>query len=803
MNYLLVIGLFLSSIAFNYAQNMTIVNKLTQSPIEGVVINSTNLKSLLLTDANGQVDISLLSESEIIQLNSLGYKTIQSSYAAFQKLNYIVEMEPLLFTLDQVTISATKWRQSSGNSAYKITSISAQEVALQNPQTAADLLSISGKVFIQKSQQGGGSPMIRGFATNRLIYSVDGVRMNNAIFRGGNLQNIISLDPFAIANTEVLLGPNSVIYGSDAIGGVMSFETLKPQLSSQNKPSVGGKAFTRYSSANNEKTAHFDINIGREKWAWVSSFSFWDFDHLRQGRLGPKDYLKSVYPARIDNQDVVVHQTNPLLQIPTAYNQVNFMQKVRFKPTNLWDFEYGFHYSETSAYGRYDRHNRYRNGTIQYAEWDYGPQKWMMNNFVVTHDGHYDLFDKLSVRFAQQSFKESRIERTFNSSVRSTYLDNVEAYSINMDFLKNVGSQDVLYYGIEYILNDVLSQGVTTDITSNINHVGPARYPWASWSSFAGYLNYDHKLSNKMTIQSGLRYNHFYLKSDFSNNTDFYPLPFTTADVNNGALTGSLGGVYRPSDTWVFKTNLGTAFRSPNVDDMGKVFDSEPGAVTVPNTSLKAEYAYNIDLSLAKVFYDIVKVDITGYYTLLQKALVRRNFQLNGQDSLLYKGVMSQIQAVQNAAMARVYGCQIGMELKLASGFLFVTDVNIQRGIEELDSGLQSPARHAAPSFGISRLRFQKGDLTLEINAMYQAERSFEDLAIEERGKTEIYAKDKNGNNYAPSWYTLNFKSNYIVNAFLSVGIGLENITDIRYRPYSSGLSGAGRNFVMSVKWEF
>lgn len=86
-------------------------------------------------------------------------------------------------------------------------------------------------------------------------------------------------------------------------------------------------------------------------------------------------------------------------------------------------------------------------------------------------------------------------------------------------------------------------------------------------------------------------------------------------------MTGSIGAVYRLSDSWVIGANLATAFRSPNVDDMGKVFDSEPGAVVVPNPDLDAEYAYNADFSMAKVFGDVVRIDLAGYYTSLQNAM--------------------------------------------------------------------------------------------------------------------------------------------------------------------------------------
>ncbi len=787
----------------SYAQTVTIFDQQTEKPLQNVVLISESPQASTITNAKGQADISAFKEAENIQIRSLGYKTQILSYNQIQSSDFKISLEQSILNLDEVVISGTRWRQTSSNVPSKVISISSKEVALQNPQTAADLLSVSGNVFIQKSQQGGGSPMIRGFATNRLIYTVDGVRMNTAIFRGGNLQNVINLDPFATENTEVLFGPSSVIYGSDAIGGVMSFQTLTPQLSLSDKPLVTGKADMRYASANKEKTGHFDVNVGWKKWALVTSFSSWDFDHLKQGSHGPDDYIKNIYPQRQDSTDVVITQDDPLLQIPSAYSQVNLMQKVRFKPNEKWDFQYGFHYSETSPYGRYDRHNRFKNGTLRYAEWNYGPQKWMMNHLKFTHQGNNTIYDQMSLRIAQQSFEESRIDRSLNKSDRTTNTENVEAYSVNLDFNKNVGSKNTLYYGVEYVLNDVVSKGMITDITTGIDKVGPARYPNSTWLSMAAYATDELRVSKKLTLQSGLRYNQFIIDADFSNNVDFYPFPFTTTEINNGALTGSIGGVYRPTDSWVIKTNFGTAFRSPNVDDIGKIFDSEPGAVTVPNPNLQAEYAYNFDLGVANVFSDVIKIDLTSYYTILQNALVRRDFQLNGQDSIMYDGVMSKVQAIQNAAVANVYGIQAGIEINLIAGFSFLSDLNYQVGKEELDDGTTSPSRHTSPLFGISRLRYKYDNLTLEFNAIYQGEKSFDDLPLSEQGKDEIYAKDVNGNNYSPSWYTLNLKAMYQLNETFGIIVGIENITDQRYRPYSSGISGPGRNFILSVKCNF
>ena len=253
--------LLLGMAASGMAQTVTIKDKDTGEPLQLVALISESPKAYATTNKYGQTNISEFKGSEKIDITILGYKKISVSYAELASQKFHLEMERTNLNIDEIVVSAARWQQPSSDVPLKVITISPQEVSVENPQTTADLLSISGKVFIQKSQQGGGSPMIRGFATNRLLYSVDGVRMNTAIFRGGNLQNVISLDPFTMESAEVLFGPGSVIYGSDAIGGVMSFQTLTPQLSYTGSTLISGKAVARYSSANNEKTGHFNINI--------------------------------------------------------------------------------------------------------------------------------------------------------------------------------------------------------------------------------------------------------------------------------------------------------------------------------------------------------------------------------------------------------------------------------------------------------------------------------------------------------------------------------------------------------------
>jgi hemoglobin/transferrin/lactoferrin receptor protein len=781
------------------AQIVIVRDAETAQPVELVSLSSDDPPAQVMTNAMGEVEISAFKGAGRIFISHLGYLSVVRSYESLQQESFQVWLSPALETLGQVVVSANRWLQPASVQPIRTAVVTARDIAQQNPQTAADLLALSGEVFIQKSQQGGGSPMIRGFATNRLLYVVDGVRMNTAIFRAGNIQNVISLDPFATEQAEMYFGPGSVMYGSDAIGGVMKFNTLRPQFSAGPGQKVSGSVASRYSSANKEQAVHFDVAVSGRKWASVTSFSHHDFDDLRMGRYGPDEYLRPFYVQRVDTTDVLIANDDPLIQRPSGYSQVNLMQKFAWKPGEKWRFDYGFHYSETSDYARYDRHIRYRpNGMPRSGEWNYGPQTWMMNNF----SGHYAcktaLFDEFEFRVAQQQFGESRIDRGFNDSERRTREERVDALSVNLDWKRGLESGHTFFYGAEMVWNGVTSAGTDTDITTGTSLPGPSRYPQADWLSYGVYVTDHYKVSEKVALQGGVRWNAYEISARFD--TTFYPLPFTSAEFSRSALTGSLGLTWTPDRKTTVRVNGATGFRSPNVDDLGKVFDSAPGRVVVPNPDLRAEYVVNGEAGIARIFGDWLSVDLTGYYSRLYHAMVRRDYTLNGLDSLVYDGELSRVQAIQNTASMYVMGIQAGFEMRFLEHFTWLLRMNVQTGEEELDDGTRSPARHAAPAFGTARLRYNSRGLSLEFNAMYSDGRSFEQLPAEEQDKTEIYAVDAEGNPYSPSWYTLSFRASYTIEKRWVLGGGVENLTDQRYRPYSSGMAGAGRNVLLSAR---
>ena len=786
------------------AQKATLLDAKTGLPVPNVAVYNSNKTKSTISDFNGIIDLVQFGEDEKIIVKHISYETISTTKVQIQKKAGYLYLEMTAEQLDEVVMSVSKWEQQRKDIPQKIATINAQTIAFNNPQTSADLLQSSGQVFVQKSQLGGGSPMIRGFATNRVLLSVDGVRMNNAIFRGGNVQNVISIDPFTVKNTEVIFGPGSVIYGSDAIGGVMNFFTKEPRFSFTDSLALSGNAFYRFASANNENTAHVDFNLGYQTWASNTSITYNNFSDLRMGSHGPESYLRTNRVIRQNEQDILVSNEDPLVQVPSGYDQINLMQKFKFRPNTNWDYDLGLYYSETSDYSRYDRliqPNSSGDG-LRSAQWFYGPQKWFMGNLQITKKGKNKFFSGAKLTTAYQFFEESRNDRSFQQVDLFRTQEKLDAFSVNLDFEnKKIGNLS-LYYGAEYLFNKVNSLGTQINIETQETNPSASRYPdGATWQTFAGYINGEYRAKPNLTLLAGLRYSQVWVDAKFDDT--FFPFPFTEADIITGALTGSLGLSWFPSANLQITLNGSTGFRAPNIDDIGKIFDSEPGSLVVPNPELVPEYAYNVDFGIRKNFEDKLVLKASTYYTYLVDALVRRDFTFNGEREIEYNGELSNIQAIQNAANAYVYGFEFGAEAFLGNHWSLLGNLTITEGVEEDDNGLESPARHVAPTFADTHIIWKNDKFKADFFLNYNGEIPFDDLAFSERNKEFIYAQDENGNPFSPSWYTLNFRSRYQFSNALHANISLENITDQRYRTYSSGIVAPGINFIIGIGYKF
>tara|TARA_R110002050_G_scaffold536_11_gene3861 strand:+ start:4287 stop:6713 length:2427 start_codon:yes stop_codon:yes gene_type:complete len=784
-------------------QEIVIMDEEDHQPIPNVIVYNLDKSKTALSDFDGICDLSNFDHNERITFTHIGYQSYKGTKSQLLRKGKLY-LALIAEQLDEVVMSISKWEQQKKDIPQKISLMNAKTIEFTASQTSADLLQNSGKVFVQKSQLGGGSPMIRGFATNRLLLSVDGVRMNNAIFRGGNIQNVISIDPFTIKSTEVIFGPGSVIYGSDAIGGVMNFYTNNPQFSKTDSIQFSGKSNYRYSSANNENTVHVDFNFGKREWAFLSSLTYNNFGDLKMGTHGPTSYLRKSYVVTENGQDGLRENKNPKNQVPSGYDQINIMQKVLFRPNSNWNINLSAYYSETSDYSRYDRLIRpSKDGLgLRSAEWYYGPQKWFMGNLQFYKNGKGKFYDGLKINTAYQNFGESRNDRGFGEVIRYGTKENVDAISTNVDFEnKRIGNLR-LYYGGEYIYNKIGSTANEYNIETRVTLPGASRYPDNStWQTLAGYVSGELRAKPNFTFLSGLRYSHVWIDAVFDQT--FYSFPFNDADLSTGALTGSLGFSWFPKADLQLTFNGSTGFRAPNVDDVGKIFDSEPGSVVVPNPDLEPEYAYNLEVGIQKNFNDRWMLKAASFYTYLVDALVRRDFQFNGNSQIVYNGELHNVQAIQNAAKAYVYGFEFGVDAFLTESLSVNANLTLTQGIEEEQDGTDTPGRHVAPTFGDFHIVWKGQKLKTDLFANFNGEISYEDMSMSEKTKDYIYAVDSDGNPYSPSWYTLNLRSQYQFSNAFKLTANLENITDQRYRSYSSGIVAPGINLILGVGYSF
>jgi hemoglobin/transferrin/lactoferrin receptor protein len=781
------------------SQIVTIVDEEDSRPIPDVIIINKTNTTYIYSDKSGKADISAFSDEKFICFQHFTYERICLSPDEIKNSAFAIRLKKKVFAIEEFVVSANRWEQNRNEVPNKITAILKPMVEFQNPQTVADLIGVSDEVFVQKSQLGGGSPMIRGFATNRVLIVVDGVRMNNAIYREGNIQNVISLDPSSLESAEIIFGPGATVYGSDAIGGVMDFHTKKALLSTGEKPYFKVGALTRFSSADRENTFHFDLNAGTRKMAFLTSISHSKFSDLKMGSRKNPNYQRPEYVKRIAGKDSIVVNPDPSVQVYSGYTQINTMNKVRFRLSPALDLILANHYSRLSDAPRYDRLIQYKSpGKLKYGDWYYGPQVWMMNNIQLSVDRKNILFDKFKVIAAQQSYRESRHDRSFGKTSINEQTEKVSVLSLNLDFDHNLNNdRELIYYGFEFVNNDIRSVAQTRNINSGEITPAGSRYPNGKnrYGSFAFYSGYKNNISDKVTLNAGVRYNHVSLSSTIADNS-FYSFPFTEINISNGALTGAAGAVLRFNEKFHLSLNVSTGFRAPNLDDAGKVFDSAPGVVVVPNPSLKPEYAYNIDMTLTKDLGEIIHTELTGFYTWLTNAMIRHDFLFNGKDSIVYLGELSKVEAVTNAGSARVYGLQFNVQVNVTDNIKVRSAVNITEGFEKNGD----PLRHATPVFGSTHLLYEAGRLTADIYAAYNGPKKFEKMAPSEIEKPYLYSVDKNGNPWSPGWFTMNFKVSYEILKRFVINTGIENILDYRYRPYSSGIAAPGRNFIISVR---
>ena len=702
--------------------------------------------------------------------------------------------------LDEVELRFNRYSKSNLKTSQKIETISKKEIEFQNYQNTADLLTNSGTLAVQKSQQGGGSPIIRGFEANRILLLVDGIRMNNLIFRAGHLQNVITVDENMLSKVDVLFGPSSTVFGSDAMGGAINLQTKMPLLFSENNnKTFSGNALTRYSGSNNEKSGYFDFNFSEKKWASLTAVSFNDFGDLKMGsaKNGSNPYFgeRPFYVETINNVDFLVQNANKLIQKFTAYKQYNLMQKFVFQQNSSTQHSLNFQLSTTSDVPRYDRLTDPTATGLKFARWDYGPQKRLLAAYKLTKDKAF-LNSDLSLGFNFQNVEESRITRKFNNDNTKSQVEKVSVYAVNADLKTKIGKGDLLY-GAEIFYDNLNSSATNSNRITGLVTPTDTRYPNGKNSTFRSdvFATFNAAISDKTNYNIGARAGFVTLNSTIADNSIFN-LPFSSIKQNNFTYSGAVGIVNNNKNARI-AINLASAYRIPNIDDIAKVFESGAGVLIVPNKDLKPEKSVTADLSVKLWEGKRVQFDNTIYYTRLFDAIVTDNFLFNGSSTINYDGQTSAVFASQNKGIASITGISSTIKFMITKPLQFYGTFNFTKGRIKEGSGTL-PLDHIPPFYGKIGLKFENKIVNFDFYMLYNGKKDIKDYFLNGEDNEQYAPADG-----MPGWKTFNLKGSVSLLKSTTLFSGIENILDTQYRTFASGMNASGRNVYFGAKYKF
>jgi hemoglobin/transferrin/lactoferrin receptor protein len=710
-----------------------------------------------------------------------------------------------LENMDEVLVSSQRFGSSRANTTRQIEVITQKQMQFAQQGTMADVLSQTGQVFVQKSQLGGGSPVLRGFEASRVLLVVDGVRMNNATYRAGHLQDIITVDQFMLDRAEVFFGSGSTQFGSDALGGVVFMKTRDPKFRNANFGFAKANANFRYLSAAGATVSNVNFELSGRKVAWVFSSTNSDFGNLRMGQQRHFSRwdtfgMRKFYAVRINGKDTMQQNGDPFIQRGSSYAQNDVFSKLLVRAGNF-SHTLNLQFSRSSVIPRYDRLSDFSAGKLRFARWDYVPQNRDFISYTLQFPGK----GKWQHRFiaSHQRTEVGRITRRFGNPNELTQRDKVGMTAVNYDFAYSLNPKVQFQGGGEWVKNSVNSFASLKDVNTEI--VTPSkntRYAdgGSVTQSYAAFVNTIYSIRPKdFILEGGVRITQYDLNAVFSPD-NFLNLPYSNAQINSFSAVYNVGLSKKMDwDGLFFKASLASGFRNPNVDDMTKLFESVPGSkLVIPNRNLKPERTRTLDLGF-RLERRKIHMEFGGYYTHITQLLIDEPANFNGKDSFDFDGQQTPVFRMGNSAEGFVTGGYFAAKIQLIPGLFADVNYNSTFGRYRQSLGsIWTPLDHIAPDHGRIGIRWSSENWQCEAFMLFNGRKV----------QSEYSPSGEDNAQYAPggetpSWQTYNFRASWQVNKYIDASFAAENLLDLNYRQFSSGISAPGRNLIVSLKVSF
>jgi hemoglobin/transferrin/lactoferrin receptor protein len=675
-------------------------------------------------------------------------------------------------TLPTMVVSASRDGFSENDAPYALSTISANRLRLaQAPRTVPEALKFEPGTMVQKTAHGQGSPYIRGFTSQRNLLMIDGVRLNNSVFRDGPNQYWNTVDALGLDRIDIARGPFSVLYGSDAIGGTVNAFTRGLQ-NLEPGSDWDRNVYYRYGSAENAHSARFE-SIGKltDNLFMSLGLSVKDFGDLEGGKqVGTQE--KTGYDERDWDAKLEYFAGNDTTLV-FAHQNVDINDAWRTHKTI-----FGTDWKGLSV-GKELRRALDQNRELTYLQ----VHKHNADGFA--EEIHAGLSHQL------QTEKQDRLRSGERRDVQGFDVHTAGAFLT----LKSPTPFGRLTYGGEFYHDDVDSFRQTLNADGSIKSAaiqGPVGDD-ATYDTLGIFLQDEIPLRDRLTLILGTRYE--YAQADADTVQD--PLTGDTISVSDDwdDIVGSARVRYALDDDNAYRVFAGISqgFRAPNLSDLTRLDSARTDEIETPAPGLDSEHFVSYELGL-KAETDGLTAQLTYFYTDIDGMVVRTpTGRIIDGDSEVTK---------RNAGDGFIHGVELETQYALGYGITALGGFTWMDG--EVDTYATSDALQTTetidrlmPPTGRAGLRWDHPDhVWLEASCTIAAKAD----KLSTRDKSDTSRIPPGG---TPGYSVYDLRAGWACTDRLSFSIALENIADEDYRVHGSGLNEPGRNLILAVQSSF